>query len=47
MFKTDDTNLIYEQLEKIKPILEQEKIKAKVIENQNQIEKNIILQKSI
>lgn len=32
MFKTDDTNLIYEQLEKIKPILEQEKIKAKVIE---------------
>ena len=28
MFKTDDTNLIYEQLEKIKPILEQEKIKA-------------------
>ena len=32
MIKTDDTNLIYEQLEKIKPILEQEKIKAKVIE---------------
>ena len=28
MFKTDDTNLIYEQLEKIKPIIEQEKIKA-------------------
>lgn len=32
MFKTDDINLIYEQLEKIKSILEQEKIKGKVIE---------------